>query len=140
MNVKVNIDAKKILKKHGLGSDQRAAKQLATMIARHADKRVPFRKGPLKNTKQITANNGGVQLVYPQPYAHYQWEGKVMGPNYTDGKGKFWSGAAPKHYTGAAIDYAGKPTRGDHWIDRTWQEDGGKITSDFAKVVGGKKK
>lgn len=128
MNVKVNIDAKKILKKHGLGSDQRAAKQLATMIARHADKRVPFRDGPLKNTRQITANNGGVQLVYPQPYAHYQWEGKVMG------------GRAPKHYTGAAIDYAGKPTRGDHWIDRTWQEDGGKITSDFAKVVGGKKK
>lgn len=128
MNVKTNIDAKKILRKHGLGSDQRAAKQLATMIARHADKRVPFRDGPLKNTRQITANNGGVQLVYPQPYAHYQWEGKVMG------------GRAPKHYTGASLDYAGAPTRGDHWVDRTWEEDGGKITSEFAKVVGGKKK
>ena len=62
-----------------------------------------------------------------------------MGPNYTDGKGTFWSGAAPKHYTGSALTYSGAPTRGDHWVDRTWDEDGGKITAEFAKVVGGRK-
>lgn len=132
MNVQItgviaHIDTGTILKARGLGGSDKAIRKLGTMVARYSDKRVPMQSGTLKNSKQIVVSSGhNGYVVYTGPYAHYQHEGKAMG------------GRAPKHYTGKALTYHGAPTRGAKWADRTMQEDGKRILSDFAKAVGGK--
>lgn len=115
MRVTINIDAKKILSERGLGSSDKVQKYLASEVVRLSDKYVPMQQGMLKNQTQVASD--GSQIVYTQPYAHYQWEGKVYGPNYTNGE-RFWSGKAPKKPTGKKLTYNGAPMRGPRWTER----------------------
>lgn len=104
VKVKVDIPTAKILKARGLGSDTGARKYLASEVKRFCDPYVPMQQGDLKNRATIAAD--GSQLVYTQPYAHYQYYGKVM------------AGRAPKHYTGDDLTYHGAPMRGPQWDKR----------------------
>ena len=115
MKVKVDISPAKILAKRGLGGDKAAQKYLASEVKRLSDPYVPFQQGMLKN--RVTIAGDGSYLVYTQPYAHYQYEGVVYGPNYTNGD-IFWSGDAPKKPTGKKLTYNGGPMRGPHWDKR----------------------
>ena len=67
VNVKVNIDCKKILQSRGLGQSGAAARHLANLVAKHSDKRVPFQAGHLKNQHTITVQNGAAILEYTSP-------------------------------------------------------------------------
>jgi len=101
MDIKVDIDYKKILKSRGFGRDRKAARHLANLVAQKCDKRVPMQTGVLKNNREITGKGSGdVGILYKSPYAHYQYYGKVM------------AGRAPKRYTGKAITYNQAPMRG----------------------------
>lgn len=104
VKVKIDIPTAKILKSRGLGSDTGARKYLASEVKRLCDPYVPMQQGMLKNNVTIAAD--GSQLVYTQPYAHYQYHGKVM------------AGRAPKHYTGDDLTYHGAPMRGPQWDKR----------------------
>lgn len=104
VKVKVNIPTAKILKSRGLGSDTGARKFLASEVKRLCDPYVPMQQGLLKNTATIAGD--GSFIVYTQPYAHYQYYGKVM------------AGRAPKHYTGDDLTYHGAPMRGPQWDKR----------------------
>lgn len=44
------------------------------------------------------------EIEYKSPYAHYQYEGKVMGKNYHDPDSGFWS-PLKKKYTGGNLKY-----------------------------------
>jgi 16S rRNA U516 pseudouridylate synthase RsuA-like enzyme len=104
MRVTINIDAKKILSERGLGSSKKVQKYLASEVVRLSDKYVPMQQGMLKNQTQIASD--GSQIVYTQPYAHYQYYGEVM------------AGRAPKDYTGRKLTYNGAPMRGARWTER----------------------
>lgn len=104
VKVKIDIPTAKILKSRGLGSDTGARKYLASEVKRLCDPYVPMQQGALKNIVTIAAD--GSQLIYTQPYAHYQYYGKVM------------AGRAPKHYTGDDLTYHGAPMRGPQWDKR----------------------
>lgn len=119
MRVTVNINAKKILSERGLGSSKKVQKYLASEVVRLSDKYVPMQQGMLKNQRQIASD--GSQIVYTQPYAHYQYYGEVYGPNYTNGK-RFWSGKAPKKPTGRKLTYNGAPMRGPRWTERMFAD------------------
>ena len=103
MRVTVNIDAKKILASRGLGSSTKVQKYLASEVKRISEPYVPMQQGDLVDA-QIAAD--GSQIVYTQPYAHYQYYGKVM------------AGRAPKKYTGDDLTYHGAPMRGARWTER----------------------
>lgn len=103
MKVKVDINPGKILANMGLGGSKKVQKYLASEVKRLSDPYVPFRQGDLKKP-QIAAD--GSYIVYSQPYAHYQWYGKVM------------AGRAPKKYTGGDLTYNGGPMRGPRWTER----------------------
>ena len=46
------------------------------------------------------------EIEYKSPYAHYQYHGKVMGPNYYSEDYGFWSPPGKKKdYTGADLKY-----------------------------------
>jgi hypothetical protein len=104
MRVTVDVDAKKILANLGLGGSKKVQKYLASEVARLSDPYVPMQQGMLKNQKTIAAD--GSQIVYTQPYAHYQYYGKVM------------TGRAPKKYTDDDLTYNGAPMRGARWTER----------------------
>lgn len=104
VKVKVDINTAKILKSRGLGSDNSVRKYLASEVKRFCDPYVPMQQGLLKN--QTTIAPDGSQLIYTQPYAHYQYYGKVM------------AGRAPKQYTGDDLTYHGAPMRGAQWEKR----------------------
>lgn len=103
MSVKIDINTEKILKSRGLGSDNSVRKYLASEVKRLSDPYVPMQQGLLKN--QATIASDGSQLIYTQPYAHYQYYGKVM------------AGRAPKSYTGDDLTYHGA-NRGPQWEKR----------------------
>lgn len=115
MKIKVDINVNKILASRGLGSSTKVQKNLASKVVQLSDPYVPMQQGLLKNTRTIAAD--GSQIVYTQPYAHYQYYGEVYGPNYTNGT-RFWSGKAPKKPTGRPLTYSNAPMRGARWTER----------------------
>lgn len=143
MKVKIQprIDTGAVLESRGLGGSSAARKHLAATVARLSKPYVPMSAGAgahMKDKAQIMEDGKGV--LYGGPYAHYQYHGEVMGPNYTNGKGRFWSGKAPKQYTGKPIDYHGAPLRGKEWDKRMMADRGDEVVDDLAKYVGGKRK
>lgn len=104
MSVKVNLPKAEILKRLGLGGTNKVQKYLASQVKRLCDPYVPMQQGTLKNNATVAGD--GSNIVYTQPYAHYQYYGKVM------------AGRAPKKYTGKKIDYHGAPMRGKQWDKR----------------------
>lgn len=107
VSVKVDINTRKILESRGLGASNKVQKYLASEVVRLSDPYVPMSSGSgahMKNQSQIASD--GSQIVYPAPYAHYQYYGEVM------------AGRAPKHYTGRKLTYNGAPMRGARWTER----------------------
>ena len=104
MSIKVNLPKAEILKRLGFGGANEVRKYLASEVKRLSDPYVPMQQGALKNSATIAGD--GSYIVYSQPYAHYQYYGKVM------------AGRAPKKYTGDDLTYHGAPMRGPEWDKR----------------------
>lgn len=139
LDYEVNIDTAKILKKYGLGESKEAQRFLAEDVERKCQPYVPMSAGSgahMVDAARVTDDS----IIYPGPYAHYVYEGKVMGPNYTDGKGRFWSGKAPKEYTGKELQYHGAPKRGKHWDKRMMADHGKEVEQDFENYLKGRNK
>lgn len=128
MKVKVNahISTAAILKSRGLGGSTAARRHLANTVRRLSDPYVPMQQGTLKNTAQIDAE--GKSITYSQPYARYQYHGKLM------------VGRAPKRLTNVDLHHHGAPMRGAFWDKRMMQARGDEVIDDLAKFVGGKRK
>ena len=107
----------------------------------HMDKYTPYREGDLAYTN---VEEGKDYIIYHSPYAHYMYEGQVMGPTFPifrDGilvgfrspKGK------KKHYTGKEIEYKtsiGHEYAGPRWDQRMWsaeKDDVLKEVQDYIK-------
>lgn len=121
MNVKVNIDVNKILASRGLGPSKKAQIYLASEVKRLSDPYAPFQQGTLKNTAKIASD--GSSIVYPGPYAHYQYYGEVM------------AGRAPKHYTGKELTYNGAPMRGKRWTERMLADKRNEIINNVEEFI-----
>ena len=62
---------------------------------------VPMRTGTLYNTVDIRP----WEIEHTAPYAHYQYEGEVYGPNVPLGDGTFFSPIVPKRPTGRRLTH-----------------------------------
>ena len=112
--------------------------------AKAMDKYVPYNNGTL-SLYNIEDNRF---IIYNQPYAHYMYEGQVMGPNipiYEDGviTGFFSKKGEKKHYTGKQIDYSksiarGHKYAGPHWDKRMWTAEKDEIIKQVQNKIGGK--
>ena len=79
MRIKVDIISTVDIKLAGLAMVDDPLKEYANMqLARYCEPYVPMNSGMLFSSAQITPE----AVTYPGPYAHYQWEGVVYGPNY----------------------------------------------------------
>lgn len=123
MRVRVDVNTAQIMRKRGLGGDNRAQVFLASEVKRLSDKYVPMQQGMLKNQSVIASD--GSTLTYTQPYAHYQYYGEAM------------AGRAPKKYTGNQLDYHGGPMRGPRWDQRMMADNSKEVVGNLKKYIGG---
>ena len=123
MKITVDINTAKILRERGLGGDNRAQVYLASEVKRLCDPYVPMQSGVLKNTAVVAPD--GSSVTYVQPYAHYQYYGKVM------------AGRAPKQYTGKDLTYSGGGMRGPRWDERMMADKSKELVSNLEKFIGG---
>ena len=129
----------------GIEPNGRVQKFFTNECAKEMDNYVPYDEGNLVDYR-IEGNN----IIYEQPYAHYMYEGKVMGPNIPIKEngiivGWFSPKGKPKHYTGKSIDYSKSKARGHteagpYWDKRMWTAKGQDIVERVQNYVnrGGK--
>ena len=134
VKVKVDVNTAKIMRQRGLGGDYRAQRFLASEVMRLSDPYVPMQSGFLKTNAEIASD--GSTLTYIAPYAHYQYYGEVMGPNWQDKNGKWHSGKAPKEYTGRELTYHGGPMRGKKWVERMMADKGDELPKNLKAYIG----
>ena len=110
----------------------------------HMDKYVPMADGGLAvdNVREEVD-----KIIYASPYAHYMYEGRVMGPNIPvkNEAGvivKWWSPPKkPKHYTGADIEYdkSQHEYAGKHWDKRMWSAEKDQVIQEVQDYIEGGK-
>lgn len=115
-NVDIKIDTKRI------DNNVRTAQKLLNMqIVADCDPLIPFQQGALRNSVNYPHGIYGGEIEYNTPYAHYQYEGEVYGPNIPirDAEGNItgWYSPPKKHPTGRQLQYHTAGT-GDHWFSK----------------------
>lgn len=121
-----DVDADKIMRNRGLGRSSKVHVFMATRVDQLCDPYVPMSAqagAHLKNQTKIT--DRGKKLVYPGPYAHYQYKGLVM------------AGREPKHYTGGTLSYHWGTMRGKEWDKRMMADHSKELANDVEKYIGG---
>lgn len=104
------------------GSLKEAQQLLNMQIVADCDPYVPFRQGALRNSVRYPDGISGSVIEYDSPYAHYQYEGMIYGPNIPvkDGAGNvtgwFSIPGAAKMPTGCSIQYHTAGT-GSRWFE-----------------------
>lgn len=117
-NVDIKIDTSRIDK-----NIKEAQKLLNMQIVADCDPLIPFQQGALRNSVNYPEGIYGGVIEYNTPYAHYQYEGEVYGPNVPiyDTQGNitgYWS-PPNKKPTGKKLQYHPEGTeRGDHWFEK----------------------
>lgn len=138
MNIRVvqNIDAKAIFREYGLELGGRVQQQFVLMCAKAMDPYVPMQTGTLKNSRVIVPDG----VIYPGPYAHYQYMGEIWGPNVPimqNGMIVGFFSKALKHPTGRPLTYHGAPMRGALWDVRMWADHKDDILRALQNQIGG---
>lgn len=104
------------------GGLDRAQRAIDSSVLRFSEPFLPFQSGALRNSGITGTKVGSGRVRWTAPYAHYLYEGKVMGPNVPIHEGGqlvgFFSPRAPKTYTGKELQFHGAPKRGARWFDR----------------------
>ena len=102
-----------------------AQKLLNMQIVADCDPLIPFQQGALRNSVNYPQGIYGGEIEYNTPYAHYQYEGIVYGPNIPirDAEGNItgWYSPPSKRPTGRPLAYHTAGT-GDHWFEKAKQQ------------------
>lgn len=138
MSLKLKLRPKeKIKERLGINESGRVQKFFTHTCRVHMDKYVPFDNGNLA----LRVWEESKSLHYLSPYAHYQYEGRVMGPNVPikrDGIIVGWfSPIKPKYYTGQAINYNTDKhsLAGPHWDKRMWSAEKDKVIQELQDYI-----
>lgn len=138
LKVIAQFDNKVILGRCGIGNNG-LRKYLASRVKMRSDPYVPKQSGILKDMALIATD--GSMIIYNQPYAHYQYHGEVMGPNFLTKNG--WrsrpKSKGGKYYTGREIHYNGGPMRGPNWDKRMMAEHREDVEKDVAAYINSRK-
>lgn len=125
LTVKTQVDLDKYRERLALGGPVQTA--LDRMIVDYAIPYCPFKTGTLSRSPYAVSDFGSGEIVYPGPYAHYQYMGEVYGPNIPVIDSKtgdilhyFSIPCRRKQPTGRALQYnqSLNPLAGPFWIER----------------------
>jgi hypothetical protein len=107
----------------------------------------PWESGNMARSAYTATIIGSGEIIYPGPFAHYQYYGEVYGPNipiFDDNSGEptgFWSPPNQlKHPTGRALQYSTdvNPLAGAFWFERMKADHCADIVKEAQSVAGHK--
>lgn len=137
--VKVDFEPTSVIEiKLGIDPNGRVQRKAQDLCYRYMNKYVPFRAGSGEHLRTKVDLSNPELIVYESIYAHYMYEGKVMGPNIPIKKNgvvvRYFSPKGRKHYTGKDIHYK-TPGTYDHWDEKMKDNDMTTIVSNLQKYV-----
>lgn len=104
-------------------------------LAKYCEPYVPMQSG-LLSRPTVTSK----EVVYNQPYAHYQYEGVVYSPSYPkyeNGVVVGWTSPPEKHPTNRHLNYRSDfhPYATDHWDKVMFRERGKDFCDEIAQYI-----
>jgi len=120
-------DKAALLRRFNLESGGKVQQVIDKSVIDYNKPYVPMETGALANSAYGATEIGSGKVIYPGPYAHYQYYGEVYGPNipvFDDNSGtptRFYSPPGQKkHPTGRALQYKTdtNPLAGAYWFER----------------------
>ena len=109
-----------------------AQRMLGENFLHSALSRIPRRTGSM--AQRSYTEDGGRRVVFPGPYARFQWGGKVMVDPETGSP--FARKGVKKVLTDRPLTY-GDPNATDHWTDEAWAQDGEAILKSVRNILEG---
>ena len=120
-------------------------KVIDNAVIRYCEPYVPFESGALSRSPNTASDIGSGEIVYPGPYAHYQYYGDVYGPNIpiTQGgevAGFFSPPGQAKIPTGAKLEYNQEHSAlsGSFWFERMKADRKDDLLQEACNVAGAK--
>lgn len=120
-------DTAAMLKKFNLESGGLVQQTIDKTIIDYSLAYAPWETGSLAKSPYGATQIGSGKVIYPGPYAHYQYYGEIYGPNipvFEDDTGiptRFFSPPGQKkHPTGRSLNHATdvNPLAGPFWFER----------------------
>lgn len=124
-------DAGDVLRRRGLDINGRVQKLFTAECARFMEPYVPVRSHMLRRVKTV----GNDSIVYKQPYARYQYFGKLMVSSITGSA--YARYGETKVLTNADLVYHGGGLAGAYWDRRMWADKKHTILREIAREAGG---
>lgn len=138
-------DPEEILRKRGVLPNGRTQKFIDNEVIRQNEPYVPAQTNYLATSAYGATDIGSGRVTYPGPYAHYQHEGEVYGPNIPMTIGGELTFRSPpgqiKHPTGRPMEYSKElhPLAGSHWLERMKADHLDDILDGARKEAGAKR-
>lgn len=116
--------------------DEKTMTECHNTMAIYMDPYVPMKEGDLSKNVEIN----GQRVRYLSPYAHYQFEGVVYGPNIPiieDGVIVGWWSPPNKYPTGESLVYSKElhPQATHHWHQAMMLNKKDEFTQDIKKII-----
>ena len=136
-----------IRKVFGLETGGRVQQVIDKSVIDFSLKYVPWDAGVLAKSAYGATRIGSGTVVYPGPYAHYQYYGEVYGPNipvFEDDTGEptrfFSPPGVKKHPTGKKLQYTPdvNPLAGSFWFERMKADHLNDILQEARNAAGNK--
>lgn len=127
-NVNIKIDTKRLDR-----NVKEAQKLLNLAVRTDCEPLVPLLNGQLRRSSNFPEGVYGGVLEYNTPYAHYQYVGKICGPNIpkideTTGEVIGWYSpkGKEKHPTGKMMSHYSEDGTGPKWFEKAKERHGDK--------------
>ena len=111
--------------KYGIGKGGRVQATIDKRVMDYCKPYVPMQTGVLANSPYTMTVLGSGEVIYPGPYAHYQYYGEIYGPNIPieGAEGNvIWRSkkGSKKEPTGRSLTYNTdyNPLAGSYWFER----------------------
>lgn len=149
-NMFITPQVNKLLEKFNLKSGGKVQQVIDKLIMDYDQDYCPWDTGLLANSPYSVTVVGSGEVIYPGPYAHYQYYGEVYGPNIWNEDQHIKNAPSPyfsppgqkKHPTGRELQYdtSTNALAGPYWFERMKADHVDDIVEEAQKAATGRKR
>ena len=147
-NIFITPQVNDLLRKFNLESGGKVQQVIDNLVISYCEMYTPWDTGSLAASPRAASVIGSGEIIYPGPYAHYQYYGEVYGPNipiFDDSSsgeptGFFSPPGQRKIPTGRELQYdtSTNPLAGPFWFERMKADHVDDLVEEARKVAIGR--
>ena len=147
-NIYITPQVNDLLRKFNLESGGKVQQVIDNLVISYCEMYTPWDTGSLAASPRSASVIGSGEIIYPGPYAHYQYYGEVYGPNipiFDDSSsgeptGFFSPPGQRKNPTGRELQYdtSTNPLAGPFWFERMKADHVDDLVEEARKVAIGR--